>query len=100
MKNSKPKIPTKYVLKLYVTGKTVRSQEILKTLKQILDEDYKGIYSLEVIDVVQHPQLAEEDKILATPTLIKILPPPVARIIGDLSSKEKILLGLDFIAIR
>ncbi len=100
MKNSTPKIPTKYLLKLYVTGKTVRSQEILKTLKQILDEDYKGIYSLEVIDVVQHPQLAEEDKILATPTLIKILPPPVARIIGDLSSKEKILLGLDFIAIR
>jgi circadian clock protein KaiB len=100
MKNSTPKIPTKYLLKLYVTGKTVRSQEILKTLKQILDEDYNGIYSLEVIDVIQHPQLAEEDKILATPTLIKILPPPVARIIGDLNNKEKILLGLDFIAIR
>jgi circadian clock protein KaiB len=53
-----------------------------------------------VIDVIKQPQLAEDDKILATPTLIKILPPPVARIIGDLSDREKVLLGLDFVAIR
>jgi len=65
-----------------------------------LDEDYKGVYSLKVIDVIKQPQLAEDDKILATPTLIKILPPPVARIIGDLSDREKVLLGLDLVAVR
>ena len=90
----------KYVLKLYVTGSTPRSQAAIKNLKKILDEDYKGAYSLKVIDVVKQPKLAEDDKILATPTLIKILPPPVARIIGDLSNREKILLGLDLVAIR
>ena len=90
----------KYILKLYVTGVTPRSQAAIKNLEKILDKDYKGVYSLKVIDVIKQPQLAEEDKILATPTLIKILPPPVARIIGDLSDKEKVLLGLDFVAIR
>jgi len=90
----------KYVLKLYVTGVTPRSQAALKNLEKILDEDYKGVYSLKVIDVMKQPQLAEDDKILATPTLIKDLPPPVARIIGDLSDREKVLLGLDMVAIR
>jgi len=90
----------KYVLKLYVTGETLRSQVALKNLKKILDEDYKGVYSVKVIDVIKHPQLAEDDKILATPTLIRILPPPVARIIGDLSDREKVLLGLDLVAVR
>jgi circadian clock protein KaiB len=90
----------KYVLKLYVTGMTPRSRAAIKNLENIMDEDYKGVYSLKVIDLVKQPQLAEDDKILATPTLIKILPPPVARIIGDLSDKEKVLLGLDLVAIR
>ena len=90
----------KYVLKIYVTGVTPRSQAALKNLENILDEDYKGVYSLKVIDVIKQPQLAEDDKILATPTLIKVLPPPVARIIGDLSDREKVLLGLDLVAIR
>jgi circadian clock protein KaiB len=67
----------KYVLKLYVTGATPRSQSAIKNLKKILSEDYKGTYSLKVIDVMKYPKLAEDDKILATPTLIKILPPPV-----------------------
>jgi circadian clock protein KaiB len=90
----------KYVLKLYVAGVTPRSQAALKNLENILDEDYKGVYSLKMIDVIKQPQLAEDDKILATPTLIKILPPPVARIIGDLSDREKVLLGLDLVAVR
>jgi circadian clock protein KaiB len=90
----------KYVLKLYVTGATPRSQAAFKNIKKILSEDYKGVYSLKVIDVVKHPKLAEDDKILATPTLIRILPPPVARIIGDLSDKDKVLLGLDLVAVR
>ena len=87
----------KYVLKLYVTGMTPRSQAALKNIKDILSEGYKGTYSLKVIDVLKQPKLAEDDKILATPTLIKILPPPVARIIGDLMDKEKVLLGLDLV---
>ena len=90
----------KYVLKLYVTGVTSRSQAALNNIEKILKEDYKGVYYLKVIDVIKQPQLAEDDKILATPTLIKILPPPVARIIGDLSDREKVLLGLDLVAIR
>jgi len=90
----------KYVLKLYVTGVTSRSKTALENIKRILEEDYKGVYSLKVIDVLKQPKLAEEDKILATPTLIKILPPPVARIIGDLSDKEKVLLGLDLVAVE
>jgi len=90
----------KYVLKLYVTGVTPRSQAALNNIKKILSEAYKGVYSLKVIDVMKQPKLAEDDKILATPTLIKILPPPVARIIGDLSDGEKILLGLDLVAVR
>ena len=90
----------KYMLKLYVTGVTPRSRTAIKNLKEILKEDYKGAYSLTVIDVLKQPKLAEDEKILATPTLIKVLPPPVRRIIGDLSEKEKVLLGLDLVAVR
>src|SRR4030042_3205287 len=100
MKNRRLIIAVKYVLKLYVTGETPRSQAALKNLKKILSDDYKGVYSLKVIDVMKQPKLAEDDKILATPTLIKILPIPVARIIGDLSDREKVLLGLDLVAVR
>ena len=85
----------KCILKLYVTGKTDNSEKAISNLKAILETELKGLYTLEVIDVLEHPQLAEEDKILATPTLTKVLPPPVRKIIGDLSDKEKVLLGLD-----
>ena len=67
----------------------------LKTLNSILEEEFQGVYALKVIDVLKNPQLAEEDKILATPTLSKILPPPVRKIIGDLSDRERVLNGLD-----
>ena len=86
-----------YVLKLYVAGKTPNSMIALKTLKNILEKEFKGVYALKVIDVLKNPQLAEEDKILATPTLSKVLPPPVRRIIGDLSDREKVLIGLDLL---
>jgi circadian clock protein KaiB len=69
----------------------------LQTLRQILEQEFKGVYALKVIDVLKNPQLAEEDKILATPTLAKILPPPVRRIIGDLSDRERVLIGLDLL---
>ena len=85
----------KYVLKLYITGQTANSQKALKNLETLLENELKGMYELKIIDVLKNPQLAEEDKILATPTLSRILPPPVRRIIGDLSDKEKVLLGLD-----
>ena len=87
----------KCILKLYITGQTANSEKALRNLKAVLKTTLEGAYTLEVIDVLKHPQLAEEDKILATPTLTKVLPPPVRKIIGDLSDKEKILLGLDLI---
>ncbi len=86
-----------YVLKLYVAGNTPNSLHALKTLNQILEQEFQGVYALKVIDVLKNPQLAEEDKILATPTLAKILPPPVRRIIGDLSDRERVLIGLDLL---
>ncbi|MBW4625023.1 MAG: circadian clock protein KaiB [Brasilonema octagenarum HA4186-MV1] len=86
-----------YVLKLYVAGNTANSVRALNTLKNILEQEFQGVYALKVIDVLKSPQLAEEDKILATPTLSKILPPPVRRIIGDLSDRERVLIGLDLL---
>ena len=86
-----------YILKLYVAGNTPNSMRALETLRNILETEFKGVYALKVIDVLKNPQLAEEDKILATPTLSKILPPPVRRIIGDLSDRERVLIGLDLL---
>lgn len=86
-----------YILKLYVAGNTPNSMRALKTLRNILETEFQGVYALKVIDVLKNPQLAEEDKILATPTLAKILPPPVRRIIGDLSDRERVLIGLDLL---
>ena len=85
------------ILKLYVAGNTPSSITALRTLNTILTEEFQGVYALKVIDVLKNPQLAEEDKILATPTLSKILPPPVRKIIGDLSDREKVLIGLDLL---
>jgi len=87
----------KYVLKLFVTGQTQRSELAIENLRRICEEEFQNEYELIVIDISQHPQLAEDDKILATPTVIKELPPPIRRIIGDLSEKEKVLLGLDLV---
>lgn len=83
------------MLRLYVTGKTARAEQAIANLRRICEDDLRGRYELEIIDVLQKPQLAEDEKILATPTLIKRLPPPLRRVIGDLSNKERVLLGLD-----
>jgi circadian clock protein KaiB len=85
----------KYVLKLYVTGKTARTERAIANLRRLCEEELDQCYELVVIDVLDHPQLAEDERILATPTLIKQLPPPLRRVIGDLSDKDKVLLGLD-----
>ncbi len=85
----------KYVLRLYVTGMTPKSTRAIQNIKKICDEELKGRYDLEVIDIYQRPVLAEGEQIIATPTLIKKLPLPLRRFIGDMSDKERIVLGLD-----
>lgn len=84
-----------YVLRLYVTGTSPRAQVAIANLRRICEQDLRGQYDLEIVDVLEHPEIAESEKILATPTLIKQLPPPLRRVIGDLSDKEKVLLGLE-----
>jgi circadian clock protein KaiB len=84
-----------YVLKLYVAGTTRQSAKAIENLKTICEEHLKGRYDLEVIDIYQQPNLAKGEQIIAVPTLIKKLPQPLRHFIGDMSNKEKILLGLD-----
>jgi len=86
---------TKHLLKLYITGQTPRSERAVRNLQQICESELAGRYEIQIIDVLERPQLAEDERIMATPTLIKELPLPLRRIIGDLSDKEKVLLGLD-----
>jgi circadian clock protein KaiB len=85
----------KYVIKLYVTGQTPRAQTAIDNLRRLCEQELGGRYDLVVIDVLERPQLAEDEKILATPTVVKELPVPIRRIIGDLSDGERVLLGLD-----
>ena len=85
----------KYVLKLYITGMTPRSQQALHNIKKICQEYLGDNYDLEVIDIYQQPILAKGDQIIAVPTLVKKLPAPLRRLIGDLSQQDRILLGLD-----
>lgn len=84
-----------YVLRLYVTGMTPRSTEAISSIKAICEEHLEGRYDLEVIDIYQHPHLAKEEQIIAAPTLVKKLPAPLRRLIGNLSQKERVLMGLD-----
>ena len=84
-----------YILKLYVMGDTANSQRAIKNLNGILEKDIKDLYTLEIIDVLERPEMAEQDGILATPTLMKVLPEPAKRIVGDLSDWEKVRLGLE-----
>lgn len=93
----KKRVMDKYVLKLYVTGKTSRAERAIQNMRKICNDDLGGRYELDIIDVLERPQLAEEEKILATPTLIKQIPPPLRRIIGDLSDRDRVLLGLDIL---
>ncbi len=85
----------KFVLRLYITGMTRRSQEALRNLEKVCREYLGDNYELEVIDIYQQPTLARGDQIVAVPTLIKKLPLPIRRMIGDLSQEDRIILGLD-----
>jgi circadian clock protein KaiB len=82
-------------LRLYVAGQTPKSLKAFANLKKICEEHLKGKYRIEVIDLLENPQLAKRDQILAIPTLIRKLPEPVKQILGDLSNTEKVLVGLD-----
>ena len=84
-----------YHLRLYVAGQTVKSLRATANLKRVCEEHLAGRYDIEVIDLMQNPKLAAGDQILAVPTLVRRLPAPLKRIIGDLSDTEKVLVGLD-----
>lgn len=84
-----------YLLRLYVAGQTAKSIAAFANLKQICEKHLHGQYRIEVIDLLQNPALAQGDQILALPTLVRRLPPPVKKIIGDLSDTERVLVGLD-----
>ena len=86
---------SEYVLRLYVTGTTPRSVLAIRNIKTICEQHLKGRYRLEVIDVYQRPALASGEQIIATPTLIRELPAPLRRLIGDLSDVDRVLMGLD-----
>ena len=88
-------IPLQYVLCLYVTGTTPRSMLAISNIRKICEQHLEGHYDLEVVDISLHPKLAEGEQIIAAPTLIKKLPLPQRRFIGDLSQTERIVLGLD-----
>ncbi len=83
-------------LRLYVAGQTPRSIRAFTNLKKICEEHMQGKYHIEVVDLLKSPQLAKGDQIIAIPTLVRRLPPPLRKIIGDLSNKERVLVGLDF----
>ena len=87
----------RYILRLYVTGMTPRSARAVKNLRAICDEYLEGRYELDVIDIYQQPVLTKGEQIIAAPTLIKQLPLPMRRIIGDMSNREHVLLGLDLV---
>ena len=86
-----------YILRLYVAGQTPKSMIAFANLKKICEEHLKGQYSIEVVDLLENPTLARGDQILAIPTLVRKLPKPVRKIIGDLSNTERVLIGLDLL---
>ena len=85
----------RYVLRLYVTGSTPRSARAIENMRRICEERLAGRYDLEVVDIYQRPEAAREFQLIAAPTLVRLLPEPLRRVIGDLSDEERVLRGLD-----
>ncbi len=85
----------RYLLRLFVSGLTERSRRSILSIKTICQENLRGKYDLEVVDIHQEPALARDEQIVATPTLVKMLPLPLQRVVGDLSDRDGVLLGLD-----
>ena len=86
-----------YELRLYIAGETPKSVLALANLKRLCEQHLKGKYRIEIVDLVKHPQRAQADQIIAIPTLVRRLPEPLSKIIGDLSNTERVLVGLDII---
>jgi len=86
-----------WILKLYVAGQTSKSIAAFANLKKICEEHLAGRYRIEIVDLLKNPQLAKGDQIIAVPTLVRQLPPPVKKIIGDLANTERVLVGLDVV---
>jgi circadian clock protein KaiB len=95
VKPAKQAKPAKYVLRLYVTGTTGRSVRAIQNVRRICEEHLAGLYDLEVVDIYKNLPLAKGDQIIAAPTLIKRLPSPLRRLIGDMSDEQRVLVGLD-----
>ena len=89
-----------WILRLYVAGQSPKAITALKNLKKICEEKLDGKFTIEVIDLLENPQLGAEDQIFALPTLVRKLPVPVRKIIGDLSNTERVLVGLDIFPVR
>jgi len=87
-------------LRLYIAGKTPKSVSALNNLNKYCEEHLKGKYKIEIIDLLLHPQLAEGDQIFAVPTLVRKVPVPIRKIIGDLSNEEKVLVGLNIVPLK
>ncbi|MHB0998100.1 MAG: circadian clock KaiB family protein [Armatimonadota bacterium] len=87
----------KWTLRLYVAGQTPKSVTAFANLKKLAEEHLQGEYTIEIVDLLENPQLAEGDQIIAVPTLVRRLPEPVKKIIGDLSNTERVLVGLDIV---
>ncbi len=94
-KDNKENQPGRYVLHLFVSGATLRSTQAIENIKAICESELAGRYELKVIDIYQQPELAKRYQVIAVPTLIKSLPVPLRMLIGDLSAKEKVLVGLN-----
>src|SRR5688572_16813415 len=95
VKVRRPAAPPTWQLRLYVAGRTQKANEALANLQRICDRHLSGQYRIEVVDLAKNPALAAGDQILALPTLVRKLPPPARKIIGDLSSEHRVLVGLD-----
>jgi circadian clock protein KaiB len=100
IKKEKSKTKDMWVLRLYVAGQTPKAILAFTNLKRICEEQLNGKYSIEVVDLLKNPHLANEFQIVALPTLIRKLPVPVRKIIGDLSDTERVLIGLDLLAVN
>ena len=100
MINEPDSVNGRYKLRLFVTGSTPRSTRAIANMRKICEENLRGRYDLEVVDVYENPDATRELQIIATPTLVKILPEPLRRIIGDLSDKERVLAGLNLIPFK
>ena len=93
--DSAPPEDKQWALRLYVAGQTPKSVAAFANLKKICEEHLAGKYSIEIVDLLENPRLAHDDQIVAIPTLVRKLPEPVRKIIGDLSNEERVLVGLD-----